>query len=244
VYDELASESWHGFHFLPPSAYAVNADGSALAEGDMLRTLVFGPNYGDYLLHPVTGLVLSLRSGAMELVERSSTAFKSIDKCRTRGSAVLAFAAHPRQPLIVYGDNAGKFHAHQFSSAGFGKAAKIADKQRKASRVEFINAGETLAIGGMGYLATYALSGGKFAPVHEISIPVRDFVCMNDGNRMLVNQGIHGISAYRCDQSGFEKTGAIEPGAVRELAVSRCGGYLAVMMADLPDVNVYQLMES
>jgi hypothetical protein len=70
---------------------------------------------------------------------------------------------------------------------------------------------------------------------------VRDFVWVNDGNRILVNQGIHGIASYRYDQSGFEKTGAIEPGAVRELAVSRCGGYMGILMQDAADLHVYEI---
>jgi hypothetical protein len=32
---------------------------------------------------------------------------------------------------------------------------------------------------------------------HEVSIPVRDFVCADDGQVIFVNQGMHGIAVYR-----------------------------------------------
>ena len=113
--------------------------------------------------------------------------------------------------LIAYGDNYGNFHAHRFDPTGFTKASKIVDKQRNANRVEFVQAGRMLAIGGMGYLSTYAYSGGKFAPLHDLSLAVRDFAWTDDGNLVLVNQGIHGVAAYQYGPNGFIKKVAPGP---------------------------------
>ena len=240
--EELASESWHGFRFLEPAAYELSVDGGPAIEGDLLRTLVFGPNYGHYLLHPASGMILGLHSGSMELLQRSAAGFKSIGKTRTRGSATLAYAAHPNEMLLVYGDNAGSFHAHRFDATGFGKANKIAAKQLKASRVEFVQAGQMLVIGGMGYLSTYSYSGGKFAPLHDVSIAVRDFVWVNDGQIVLVNQGIHGVAAFGYDGNGFSKTGDVAPpGESREIAISTCGKYLAVALQEPAVLNLYAI---
>jgi hypothetical protein len=234
LYEEFAKESWHGFQFLEASSPAY--------EGDLLRTLTGGPDYGHYMLHPASGLILSFRSGAMELLQRSPTGFTSISKTRTRGRAALAFAAHPKEMLIIYGDNYGNFHGHKFDPTGFGKATKIADKQRSASRADFLNSGQTLMIGGMGYLSTYTYSNGKFAPLHDVSIAVRDFTLTSDANHVLVNQGLHGVTAYRYNQDGFTKTATLEPqGSVNEISISSCNRYLAVSIQDSAAVSIYSI---
>src|SRR5205823_7240448 len=152
--DEFLVEPWHGFRFLKAGEYDHALDQSGNPAGDLLRTLVFGPDYGHYVLHPSSGLVFSLRSGSMTPLRRAGDKFEVIDQTKTRGRAALAFAAHPSESLIAYGDNYGTFHAHSFDQNGFGKATKIVGKERKGSRLEFDRAGKMLMLGGMGYLAT------------------------------------------------------------------------------------------
>jgi len=55
VYGEIVAEEWHGFRFLARGEYdgAKAKDGKYV--GDLLRTLVFGPDYGLYVLHPGSG---------------------------------------------------------------------------------------------------------------------------------------------------------------------------------------------
>jgi hypothetical protein len=243
--DEFLHEPWHGFRFLEASEYDHAVDEKRAPVGDLLRTLVFGPNYGHYILHPPSGLILGLWSGSIDLLQRDEAgAFKRLDQTKTRGRAALAFSAHPSELLIAYGDNYGTFHAHRFDPTGFGKASKIAAKDRKASRLEFVRAGSMLAIGGMGYLATYSFDGGKFAPLHEVSISVRDFLWLKDGELVLVNQGLHGVAAYRHDPGGFRKLGELKPdgaAAVQHIAVSKCLRYLALCPQGQPDVSVYAI---
>ena len=142
--------------------------------------------------------------------------------------------------LIAYGDNYGTFHTHRFDAGGFGKAAKVAAKERNATRVEFVNTGQMLAIGGMGYLATYLNQNGKFVPAHEVSIVVRDFLWLNNGELILVNQGLNGISAYRHDSSGFHPLGSVAPGEpVAQMAVSSCRKYLAATFQQSSEICVY-----
>jgi hypothetical protein len=242
LYDEFSAQSWHGFRFLASNAYDHAVDEAGDRVGDLLRTLVFGPDYGHYVCHPASGLVLSLRGGSMKLLRRSGEAFNVLDQAKTRGRAALAFAAHPDEPLIAYGDNYGTFHVHRFDENGFGKATKIAAKERKASRLEFVDAGRMLVIGGMGYLATYAYSGGQFAPVHEVSMAVRDFLWLGKGELVLVNQGLHGVGAYGHDAGGFARLGEVQPqGAVQQIAVSRCLRYLAASSQDSGSVSVYAM---
>lgn len=245
LYEEFAQESWHGFRFMDHSAYDAAADEAGHPIGDLLRTLVFGPDYGHYLLHPASGAILGLRAGSIELLKRTPTGCERMDKTRTRGRAALAFCAHPSETLLAYGDNYGAFHAHRLDTAKFGRAAKIADKERKASRVEFVRSGTMLMIGGMGYLATYAYAGGKFTPKHEVSIPVRDFVWLDD-ERILINQGLHGLSAYRYDDAGgFTKLAAVKPeGTVQQISVSKCRGFLAATDQESPNVRVYAIREN
>ncbi|HEY6248799.1 MAG TPA: hypothetical protein VI685_02495 [Candidatus Angelobacter sp.] len=241
LYEEMTSQPWHGFHFLEPGAYELSVDCGEPADGDLLRTLVFGLNYGHLLLHRASNLIFRHRSGSMELLERSANGFRFLAKTRTRGSAIMDFAAHPIEPMIAYGDNAGNFHAHRFDADGFGKASKIAARQRKASRIEFLQSGQRLMIGGMGYLAALSYSGGKFVPVDETSTPVRDFVLACDEKVVLVNQGLHGVTAYNSD--GLVKAGALEPQvSVREIAVSGDWRYLAVAMQDTTAINIYEIL--
>jgi hypothetical protein len=240
--DEFVGEPWHGFRFLEPSDYdqAVDANGNPV--GDLLRTIVFGPDYDHYVQHPAGGLILSLRAGSMALLKRVAGGFKHLDQAKTRGRAALAFAAHPTESCLAYGDNYGAFHLHRFDPSGFGKASKIADRERKASRLEFLRGGGLLAIAGMGYLATYSCHNGKFAPSHDIAIPVRDFLWLNDPELILVNQGLHGVSAYGYDESGFNKQGELKPeGAVQHVAMSRCRRYLALSLQQQPIVNLYAI---
>ncbi len=242
LYEELSGSPWHGFRFLEYAAYDHAVDGAGLPVGDLLRTLVFGPDYGHYLLHPASGMVFSLRSGSITMLRSESEGFKSVAQTRTRGRAALAFAAHPTENLIAYGDNAGTFHAQRFDAEGFGKASKIVAKDRKASQLDFVRNGRVLVIGGMGYLETHSYDSGKFALLHQVAIPVRDFAWTRDGELVLVNQGLHGAAAYRYEASGFTKLGEVKPnGAVRQLAVSVCGQYLALSEQDSADISVYEI---
>jgi len=243
LYAEFASHPWHGFRFLDASAYDAAEDNKGLPAGDLLRTLLFNPDYGHYVLHPATGLILALRSGSLQLLNRTTDGFTPIDQTRTRGKATLAFAAHPTEPLIAYGDNAGTFTAHRYQPTGFTKASKIAAKDRKASRLEFSPDGATLMLGGMGYLATFSYENEKFFPRHETSIAVRDFLWLPDKNLVLVNQGLHGLTAFNYSpQSGFTQLAeAKPPGGVNQMSVSNDAKHLAVTLQESPAVSVYAI---
>lgn len=233
VYDAFRRQSWHGFQFLDlESARKAPA-------GDMLRMLVFGPDYGDCLLHRATGMIFSLRGGSIQMLSRD---LKPIEKTKTRGRAVLAFAAHPTEGVIAYGDNFGTFHAQRFDAGKFGKATRIIVKERKASRLEFAKDGSKLMIGGMGYLQTCSYTDGRFATLHETSIAVRDFVWIEDAQLVLVNQGMHGITALRYDDKGFTKLGELKPpGAIQQLAAATDGKFIAVSDQDSGAISVYEL---
>jgi hypothetical protein len=178
----------------------------------------------------------------MELYKRSGSEFMSSEKTRTRGRAALAFAAHPSEGLLAYGDNYGTFHAHRFGENGFGKATKIVAKDRKASRVEFAAGGTNLVIGGMGYLAAYSYTAGKFAPMHEVSISVRDFISVNDGELIFVNQGTNGVTVYQHGASGFSQLCTMKPPEpVQKISVSKCQKYLAVTSQDSANVAIYSI---
>jgi hypothetical protein len=231
--DELLQEPWHGLRFLQRASYAG-------FDADILRTFVFGPNYNVPMLHPPSEAMIGFRSNAMELFTREAGALKPIDKTKPRGKAALCFAAHPSEALLVYGDNHGTFTAHRFDAGAFGKASKIADKERKASAAEFIDNGTKLLIGGMGYLATFAYDGKKFSPLHELSTSVRDFIVGSDGQTIVVNHGLHGVSIYRYDATGFSKQAEVKPPEPVQFAiVSRDFKHLAVTHQNLPKVTVY-----
>lgn len=232
--DEFLSQPWHGLRFLDRAAY----EG---IDADILRTLVFGPNYNVPMLHPLSGTILGLKSNAVQLLARDGGGFKPIDKTKPRGKAALAFAAHPNEALLVYGDNAGTFTAHRFEPTRFAKATKIADKQRKASQADFIAGGTKLLIGGMGYLATFAYDGKQFFPLHETSAPVRDFLVTGEGQTIVVNQGMHGVSVYHCDETGrLTKQAEVKPpDPVQFAVVSADLKHFAVTHQGVERVSVY-----
>jgi hypothetical protein len=234
--DEFLSHPCHGLRFLDRAAY----DG---IDADILRTLVFGPNYNVPMLHPPSGAILALQSSAMQLLIRAGQAFTPIDRTKPRGKAALAFAAHPAEPLIVYGDNNGTFTAHRFGPTKFGKATKIAEKERKASQIGFIAGGTKLLIGGMGYLATFAYEEKQFSPLHEVSAPVRDFRVADHGQTIVVNQGMHGVSIYRCDETGrLTKQAEVKPpGPVQFVAASADLKHLAATHTGVARVSVYSI---
>lgn len=168
---------------------------------------------------------------------------KSVEKIKTRGKVALAFAAHPTEGLTAYGDNAGTFHAQRLAAAAFGKASKIVAKDRKASRLEFVKNGSRLVIGGLGYLQTFSYTDGKFAALHETSIAVRDFVWLENGELILVNQGLHGIAALRYDDTGFSKRAEVKPaGVVQQMAASDDGKTVAASDQDSGVVSIYELL--
>jgi len=238
--DEFLAEPWHGFRLLSRAEYERAVDEKGNSVGDMLRTLVFGPDYGTYVLHPASGLILSLHSGQLQLLEQTTAGFKLLDQTRTRGRAALAFAAHPHESLITYGDNHGAVHAHRFEASGFASAKKIADLQRKVSRLEFTNNGQTLLVGGLGYLAAHKCRDGKFAAAAETSISVRDFTWCESERLLLVNQGMHGIAAYGFENDAFVKLGGVQPEfAVQQIAVSDCTRFLATSGQDASKVSIY-----
>jgi hypothetical protein len=242
LYGELAASPWHGFRFMDYSAYDHAVDDAGRPVGDMLRTLVFGPDHGHYVLHPGSGRVFGLRSASMRMLQREPDGFKELDRTRTRGGPALAFAAHPDDGLIAYGDNAGAFHAQRFDADGFGKASKVVARDRKASRLEFVRAGRMLVIGGLGYLDTFSYDAGKFAPLHQLATPVRDFIWLPDGERVLVNQGLHGVTAFGYGPDGFTRLGGTQPAdPVQRMAVSTCTRYLAVSGQDSADISVFDI---
>jgi Tol biopolymer transport system component len=107
--------------------------------------------------------------------------------------------------------------------------------------VEFIHGGDILAIGGMGYLATYSFDATNFTPLHEVSIAVRDFVWLETRDIVIVNQGVHGVAAYRYGDAGFKKLGEVKAGEqVGQLAVSPDGQYIAVTLAQSGGAAVYE----
>jgi len=226
--EDFCSQLWRGLKFLSASEYATALDAKNQSIGDVLRTLVFLPDYGTYVEHPASKLNLSLKCGSIGLLVKEANGFKSIDQTRTKGKSVLAFAAHPTETLLVYGDNAGTFHAHRFDQTGFGKASKIASKERKASQVEFAADGKSLLIGGMGYLSAFKYDGGKFSETQNLPIAVREFAWIEPANRVFVNQGMHGISAYQYDDKGFTKLADLQPGQpVQQMVASEDGKFIA-----------------
>lgn len=243
LYEEFSNQGWHGFRFLPAVAYDTALDDEGYPVGNLLLTLVFGPDYGQYVSYQSSNLILSLRSGSIGLFRHSPTGFEKVDETRTRGRAALAFAAHPSEKLIAYGDNYGNFHSHRFNADGFGKTKKIVAMPYKASALEFIDDGRQLLIGGTGYLAGYAFAENAFAEQHRMSGPVRDFQWHAASRIVFVNQGIHGVAAFHYDNSGFTKVAAVSPeGAVQKMVVSRCARYLAVTLHNSPIVSVYSII--
>ena len=255
LYEEFAAQDRRGLRFLPAAAYegtsgegtsgegtsgeGTSGEGTAGegtsgegTAGDVLRTIVFGPNYGTYVLHPASGAVLSLRAGSLQLLQQSPEGFTPVGQARTRGRAALAFAAHPEEPLIAYGDNYGGFFAQEFSAGGFGKTRQIDARGHKAGALEFIDSGRGLLIGGTGYLSAYAYESGKFSKRHEVSAAVRDFAWVPHERALVVNQGMHGVSLYRLGETGFTPWGAAVTcgaAAVDTLAVSRDLGAIAML---------------
>ncbi len=96
-------------------------------------------------------------------------------------------------------------------------------------------------IGGMGYLESFAYSAGKFSPLHALAGPVRDFVWNPKHKILFVNQGMHGVTAYGySDSAGFAKLGSVQvSAAVKQMALSDCGAYLAVSSQSSSTVTAF-----
>lgn len=234
--DELLAQPWRGFQFLSRSDY------DHAPAGDILRTLVFSPDYGTLVRHPASGAILGLHSKSIELFERDGDGFKSIEKAKTKGKVVLAYAAHPTEQLIAYGDNFGVFHLHTLMPTGLGKATKLVDKTRNANRIEFVRDGKTIILGGMGYLSALIYKDGKAAPLHDAAVSVRDFSWHADGKLIVVNQGLHGVSIFSHDESGFAKLADATPdGPVHQTAVSTDLRFVAFSRQDSACVGVYAI---
>ncbi|KAF0814913.1 hypothetical protein IGB42_00969 [Andreprevotia sp. IGB-42] len=240
-FTELQTCGWRGFRFLGHGDD--DFEKAADMPGDLLRTLVFGPDYGLYLAHPASGLIVALQSGLMQLVTRMPDGFEVVDEVRTRRRAALTFCAHPSETLLVYGDNYGSFHAHHFSENGFGSARKIASRDNKAGAVEFIDP-QTLLLGGTGYLAAFAYRESRFQLMHELSMPVRDFTWNQPSNRLFVNQGLHGIAVLDYTSNGFSQCACLKPPyPVNQIAVSKCGNWIAASSQSAASVSIFRMPE-
>lgn len=240
MYEEFAERPWHGLKFLNRAAYDCAIDARGQSVGDLLRTLVFGPDYGHYVLHPPSGLIFSLRSGSIEMLRQESGGFVSVARTKTRGKAALAFAGHPELNVLAYGDNFGTFHLQRFDMTGFGKASKIVALDRKASRLEWIEGGRILAIGGMGYLETYSFDSDKFSLINKVESPVRDFVWVAEKQLVMVNQGMHGIAAYRYDSNGFAKIASVQAGCVQQIAVAAGATHVLATDQESSRVSIFE----
>jgi hypothetical protein len=241
LYTEFAATPHHGLHFLDPATCQLPLGKKGPLDGDILRSLVFGPDYPTLLFHPLTGALLTLRGRSMELFSRSDTTLTSIAKTKPRGKSVLAYAAHPTEPLLVYGDNYGDFHAHRFTPTTFEKATKIAAKQRNASRIEFSQNGNLLLLAGMGYLSAFRYAAGKFEQLHELSTAVRDFLTTPDASLLLVNKGLHGLAAFTYSPTtGFTQLASLEA-PINQLAKSPDNQFLAFTHQDSPTIQIHAI---
>ncbi len=241
LYNDFAATPHHGLQFLDPATYQLPLGTKGAPDGDILRTLVFGPDYPTLLLHPATSALFTLRSRAMELFTHSPTNLTSIAKTKPRGKHTLCFAAHPAAPLLIYGDNYGDFHTHPFTPTDFGKPKKLATKQRKASRIEFANDGNLLLLAGMGYLAAFTHANNTFTETHNIELPVRDFLTTPDASLLLINQGLHGLAAYTYSPTtGFTKRASLET-PFNQLARSPDNKFLALTLQNSPTIQIHAI---
>ncbi|MCA9061213.1 MAG: hypothetical protein KDA85_22020 [Planctomycetaceae bacterium] len=238
---EFSAVTWHGFGFLTASEYdvAIGSDGKRC--GDLLRTLYYGPDYGLYVRHKHTGLIVSLRSGSLELLRFQNDAFELIATTRTRGRAALCFASHATEPMIAYGDNYGAFHIQRFTADGFGTASKIDSKERKAAGVEFID-GDRLLTGGMGYLSVYGKAGKKWKLLSEASLAVRSFHWHSDSQRIVVNGGRNGLSVLRLQGDSIKVEDSLQTdSAIDQISLNGAGDLLAASLQNCGTVQLYQL---
>jgi hypothetical protein len=236
---EFAEMPWHGLHFLSAAEYDHAVDDKGRRTGDLLRTLHYGPDYGLYVRHRASGLILSLKSGSLNLLRQSESGFEQIDSARTKGRKALCFAGHPSAPQLAYGDNYGLFHLHEFSEDGFGRAVKVVDKERKASRVQFIDGGTEMLLGGMGYLSRYRSFGKKWELQAEVGVAVRDFCWLPSQKWIFVNHGIHGLSLYVVDESGLKSVGTFKTEApIDKIAVSPSGELVAVALQQSGQIDL------
>lgn len=223
LHDSLAGQPRHGFHFLNSADYAGLRGHPGIA-----NMLAFGPN-GTPLRHPAAGAVLGLTGGALRRLGTPAEEFPVLEETRTRGKTALAFAAHPTEPVIAYGDNYGGLFLQELSAAGFGKARKLEAQPRAVNDLLFIDGGARLVAGGMGFLASYAWNEGRPAKEHEVSIAVRELVWSPVDRILTVNQGLQGISRYRVDAAGFTRLDHAKLAwAVDRLAVAGSGAILAL----------------
>ncbi len=244
IYEELTGQLWHGFLFLKPDEYVLSDECADEFAGDHLRTLVFGPDYGHCVKDPKSNLVFSLSCHEIVLMKETVDGLRPIDSRKTRGKEALAYALHPKEKTIVYGDNYGTFFQHTFSHKGICKGRQFAVKERKASCIDFINRGNYLLIGGMGYLCLYLHHKGKLKELTTKSLPVRDFLWLPQRRLIIVNEGLHGLSVHQLKDEQIANIATFKScEAIFHIASSPCENYLALTYQGKSQLEILQLKQ-
>ncbi len=224
---DVLSLGWNAFR-LPSMHTLIDATAHEPVSGDLLRHFVFLPDYGQLVEHPATGSWLALRCGRVARISPDGP-FTVQAETRTRGKGALTFAAHPSEPLLFYGDNAGDFTQHALTPDGFGKATTLAKLERKASACLVRANGSRVLLGGMGYLQQVPVGAKAGANCGQCATTVRSLHAVDD-RRVLVNAGMQGLAMVSCtDESLKVEARADLEAPVHQMAVTTDQRTIAVL---------------
>ena len=162
-YAELALTGRDGFTFLGRNEYAralPSYQCSSLYAVDLVLEFGIGNNLVP-VRHPASGAMFQIRGNNVTQVTFGPSGLLELGSTRLRGKGTaIAFAAHPREPAIVYGTNSGHVGWLSFTASGLGKQRKVDSLPRNVIRLAFHPSGDRLLVSSLGEFRVYDLAAG------------------------------------------------------------------------------------
>jgi len=112
--------------------------------------------------------------------------------------------------------------------------------------LQFIDGGDALFVGGMGYLNLYTRTNGKYVKSISLETALRDFIYNERQQVILANRGLHGLELIRRGRSAFQVVGSVQTRKpVESLAVApefdHCATIAKVAPSEAGSVELYAI---
>jgi hypothetical protein len=146
------------------------------------------------VLHVASGAIVSFASKRITLHAAGASGLEQLSEVKSR-EPITALLGAPNAPVIFYGTNAGNVFRVAIGATKIGPQKKIGSFERNVNSIRASTDGTQLFVGGMGFLATFALADGTCVLVSKREISCRSIEVITD-QWLLLNQGMHGFTLY------------------------------------------------
>ncbi len=231
-YGELRTTGLDGFQFLTREQYdAVFPSETWGSTCPVDQALVSGLT-GQVPVAMPCGAVVSITDRKITLHDLSAGPIATVADAKLRGP-LTAVVAHPSQPVIFYGTNAGDIYSLAVTAGKLGPQKKVAAMGRVVNALRITLDGHRLIAGGMGFVAIFALGGKLPKLTAKLDVSCRSIHVLND-RWLLLNQGMHGLKLCEISDRPLRLDAACQPSTAVDRVICSADGSTALVLFQPP----------